>query len=37
MGEDLDDLSMDELFVLEQRMDSALELIRDRKVRFLCF
>ncbi|OAY57478.1 agamous-like MADS-box protein TM6 [Manihot esculenta] len=31
MGEDLDDLSMDELFVLEQRMDSALELIRDRK------
>ncbi|KAF2312359.1 hypothetical protein GH714_034353 [Hevea brasiliensis] len=35
MGEDLNDVSFDELRGLEERMDSALELVRERKVRNL--
>ncbi|XP_057994567.1 agamous-like MADS-box protein TM6 isoform X2 [Hevea brasiliensis] len=35
MGEDLNDLSMDELHGLEQRMASALEVVRERKVKNL--
>lgn len=32
MGHDLDGLNYDELYSLEQKMSSALEVIRERKV-----
>lgn len=35
MGEDLNDVSILELRDLEERMASALEFVRDRKVRIL--
>ncbi|KDP32662.1 hypothetical protein JCGZ_13660 [Jatropha curcas] len=35
LGEDLNDLSIDEMRSLEERMDSALKLVRDKKYRLI--